>query len=122
METLDDGTEVREYTTEGAVEVDKAVTTALLKYSVPESEIEAFMLTLFPPHNGPVTYESYKRFLNNLRSRFPKLASTVLMLLDGTPSEASVERAFSHMKWFFGDLRERPSDAVHQVVLELSGI
>ena len=92
----------------GAVQVETAVANALARYDVSAEEVEAFMITPASPQLGPITYASYKRYLNsNLRARFPGIAQAVSMLLDAVPSEASVERVFSHMKWVVGDLRSR---------------
>ena len=60
---------------------------------------------------GVVTIHVYKQWLELFRPKFPAIVDKVIRILEVSPTEASVERAFSHLKFTVPHLRSRTAAA-----------
>jgi hypothetical protein len=75
-------------------------------YGIPDGEWEKWSKLLFDPDTAPVTHASYiKHIQERVKSDCPTIAKVVLDLLQSCPSEATVERLFSELKYSFNQWR-----------------
>jgi hypothetical protein len=93
---------------------------ALERYGVSADEFQRFINKAFPPFRGThVSLVDYCAFLDRVAAFAPNLARCIKILLRATPSEASVERAFSHMRHGVNDYRSRLGTEVVEAQLQL---
>lgn len=90
-------------------------------YEVSDEEWQRFENFVLDASPNAVTYSSYRRHIAAIiRPLCPTIACVVLGLLEASPSEASVERLFSNLKFSFDQWRNRASATLVNACLQVA--
>ena len=78
------------------------------------------MKQIDPAKDVPITKELYEAHLAKHFSTMPAISKVVRGLLNGSPSEAAVERMFSQLKFTFDQWRSRSSNSLMNHTLQIT--
>ena len=106
-----------------ACEVAPLVQTILESLGVEQPEWARVDTLIVDPVPGAVTVEQYRAHIStHYRSGTPKVFKVLAGLLDASPSEASVERLFSVLKFSFNPWRNRASSELVNATLGVADL